>query len=126
MSVSKNYQTGLLVLRVGISSLMLFHGIPKLIRLFEGDMSFPDPLGIGAGFSFILVVIAEAICPILIILGLKARLAAIPPIIAMAVAAFLVHWKDGVEGMELALMYLIGFVAIALMGAGKYTIKQLF
>ncbi|ARV13018.1 DoxX family protein [Gilvibacter sp. SZ-19] len=126
MSVSKNYQTGLLVLRVGLSALMLTHGIPKLMNLFQGDMSFGDPLGIGSTLSFILVVFAEAICPILIILGLRTRLAAIPVIITMAVAAFIVHGDDPFSSMEKALMYLVGFTAIALMGGGKYTIKQLF
>jgi putative oxidoreductase len=126
MSVSKNYQTGLLVLRVGMSALMLTHGIPKLINLIQGDMSFGDPLGIGSTLSFILVVFAEAICPVLIILGLRTRLAAIPVIITMAVAAFIVHGNDPFSSMEKALMYLVGFTAIALMGGGKYTIKQLF
>ena len=126
MSVSKNYQTGLLVLRVGLSALMLTHGIPKLMNLFQGDMSFGDPLGIGSTLSFILVVFAEAICPILIILGLRTRLAAIPVIITMAVAAFIVHGDDPFSSMEKALMYLVGFTAIALMGGGKYTIKQVF
>ncbi|WP_435577924.1 DoxX family protein [Gilvibacter sp.] len=126
MSVSKNYQTGLLVLRVGMSALMLFHGIPKLMNLFQGDMSFGDPLGIGSTLSFILTVFAEAICPILIILGLRTRLAAIPVIITMAVAAFIVHGNDPFANMEKALLYLVGFTAIALMGGGKYTIKQLF
>ena len=126
MSVSKNYQTGLLVLRVGLSALMLTHGIPKLMNLFQGDMSFGDPLGIGSTLSFILVVFAEPICPILIILGLRTRLAAIPVIITMAVAAFIVHGDDPFSSMEKALMYLVGFTAIALMGGGKYTIKQLF
>ena len=126
MSVSKNYQTGLLVLRVGLSALMLTHGIPKLMNLFQGDMSFGDPLGIGSTLSFILVVFAEAICPILIILGLRTRLAAIPVIITMAVAAFIVHGDDPFSSMEKALIYLVGFTAIALMGGGKYTIKQLF
>ena len=126
MSVSKNYQTGLLVLRVGMSALMLFHGIPKLMNLFQGDMSFGDPLGIGSTLSFILTVLAEAICPILIILGLRTRLAAIPVIITMAVAAFIVHGNDPFSNMEKALLYLVGFTAIALMGGGKYTIKQLF
>ena len=89
-------------------------------------MSFGDPLGIGSTLSFILVVFAEAICPILIILGLRTRLAAIPVIITMAVAAFIVHGNDPFSSMEKALMYLVGFTAIALMGGGKYTIKQLF
>lgn len=126
MSVSKNYQTGLLVLRIGMSGLMLTHGIPKLMKMLEGNFDFPNPLGIGAGLSFVLVVFAEVLCPILIILGLKTRLAAIPPAITMAVAAFIVHWDDPFATKEKALLFLTGFIAIALMGGGKYTIKQLF
>lgn len=126
MSVSKNYQTGLLVLRVGLSGLMLTHGIPKLLKMLEGNFDFPNPLGIGEGLTFILAVVAEVLCPILIILGLKTRLATIPIIITMGVAAFIVHAADPIGTMEKALLYLVGFIAIALMGGGKYTIKQLF
>lgn len=126
MSVSKNYQLGLLVLRVGMSALMLTHGIPKLIKLLDGDMQFADPLGIGSGISLVLTVIAEFLCPILIILGLRTRLATIPVIITMLVAVFIVHWPDPIGDKEKALLYLIGFGTIALAGGGKYTIKQLF
>lgn len=126
MSVTKNYQFGLLILRVGMSGLMLTHGIPKLMRLFEGNMQFPNPLGIGSGLSLILTVIAEFLCPVLIILGLRTRLATIPPIIVMLVAVFIVHWTDPMADKEKALLYLTGFLTIALAGGGKYTIKQLF
>ena len=126
MSVTKNYQVGLLLLRIGMSGLMLTHGIPKLLRLLEGDMSFGDPLGIGSSLSFVLVVIAEFLCPILIILGIRTRLATIPVIITMLVALFLVHWNDPIADKEKALLYLTGFLTIALAGGGKYTIKKLF
>ncbi|MEP2935143.1 MAG: DoxX family protein [Gilvibacter sp.] len=126
MSVTKNYQVGLLLLRIGMSGLMLTHGIPKLMRMIEGDMAFGDPLGIGSGVSFVLVVIAEFLCPILIILGIRTRLATIPVIITMLVAVFLVHWNDPIADKEKALLYLTGFLTIALAGGGKYTIKQLF
>ena len=126
MSVSKNYQLGLLVLRIGMSGLMLTHGIPKLMRLFEGNMQFANPLGIGSGLSFVLTVIAEVLCPVLIILGLRTRLATIPPIIVMLVAVFIVHWADPMADKEKALLFLTGFLTIALAGGGKYTIKQLF
>ena len=117
---------GLLLLRLGFSGMMLTHGIPKLLKLFQGDMGFPDPLGIGSGFSLVLTVIGEAICPILIILGLKTKWVAIPPIITMLVAAFVVHGSDPLGKKELALLYAFGFIAIALLGAGKYTIKKIF
>ncbi len=126
MSVTKNYQLGLLVLRVGLAALMLTHGVPKFLELINGDMGFGDPLGIGAGLSKILTVFAEFVCSILIILGLRTRLATIPIIITMLVAVFIVHWEDPIGGKEKALLYLVGFVTVALAGGGKYTIKQLF
>lgn len=115
---------GKLILRVGVSALMLTHGIPKLMLLFSGNINFPDPIGIGSLFSLILAVIGEAICPMLIIIGLKTRLAAIPAAITMAVAAFIVHGGDPIAEKEMALMYLFGFVAIALLGPGSYSVDR--
>lgn len=122
--MTKNSDLGLLILRVGVSGLMLTHGIPKLMQLLEGNMEFGDPLGIGSSLSLILTVIGEALCPILIIFGIKTRLASIPPIITMLVAAFIVHASDPVATKEKALLYLFGFVAIGLMGAGRISVDK--
>ncbi|NND62543.1 MAG: DoxX family protein, partial [Flavobacteriaceae bacterium] len=111
-------------LRVGVSGLMLFHGIPKLMQLLQGDFDFPDPIGLGSAISLILTVLGEAVAPILIIIGLKTRLAAIVAAITMGVAAFVVHGGDPLKDKELALLYLVGFIAIALIGAGKFSIDR--
>jgi putative oxidoreductase len=115
---------GLLLLRLGFSGLMLTHGIPKLMNLVEGNLEFSDPLGIGAVPSLILTVIGEVVCPILIIIGYKTRLAAIPAAITMAVAAFMVHGADPIGTKEKALLYLFAFVIIALTGPGKYSVDK--
>ena len=115
---------GKLILRVGVSALILTHGIPKLMKLLSGDTDFGDPIGVGPLFSLILAVIGEAICPILIIIGLKTRLAAVPAAITMAVAAFIVHAGDPIATKEKALLFLIGFVAIALVGPGSYSVDR--
>lgn len=122
--MSKNSDLGLLVLRVGVSGLMLTHGFPKLLKLLQGDFDFADPIGLGGMISLILTVIAEAICPVLIIVGIKTRLATIPPIIAMGVAAFVVHAADPIATKEKALLYLVAFIAIGLMGAGKLSLDR--
>ena len=85
-----------------------------------------DPIGIGVLASTILVVIAEAICPMLIIIGYKTRLASIPTIITMGIAAFIVHGAKGLayEQKELALLFLFAFVAIALLGPGKHSVDK--
>ena len=122
--MSKNTDLGLLILRVGVSGLMLTHGLPKLLNLLQGNFEFSDPIGLGSTISFILIVIAEAICPVLILVGIKTRIATIPPIIAMAVAAFMVHGADPIATKEKALLYLIGFLSIGLMGAGKLSLDR--
>ena len=122
--MTSTYHIGLLILRLGFSGLMLTHGIPKLMNLVQGNMDFADPIGIGNNLSFILTVIAEAICPLLIIVGFKTRIAAIPVIITMAVGAFIVHAADPIETKEKALLYLFAFLVIALIGAGKYSVDR--
>jgi putative oxidoreductase len=124
MANSTRYNIGLLVLRVGVSALMLTHGIPKLIKLVTGDLSFGDPIGLGETTSLILTVIGEAICPMLIIIGFKTRWAAIPTVITMLVAAFVVHASDPINVKEKALLFLIAFLVIALLGAGKYSVDK--
>jgi putative oxidoreductase len=124
MNNSNCHNLGLLLLRVGFSGMMLTHGIPKLLKLISGDLAFGDPIGIGEPASLVLAVLGEVVFPILIIIGFKTRLAAIPVIITMAVAAFIVHGTDPLAAKEMSLLYLFAFVAIALLGAGKYSVDK--
>ena len=115
----------LLILRVVPSAAMLTHGLPKLEKLLAGSTTFADPLGIGSTPSLLLAVIGEVLAPVLLILGLKTRLSAIPAAITMAIAAFVVHGKDAFSKQELALLYLVCFVALLLAGGGQYSIDGL-
>lgn len=124
MNTSTNYNLGLLLLRLGFGGMMLTHGIPKMMKMLSGDFSFGDPIGIGEPASLVLAVLGEVVFPILVIIGFKTRLSAIPVIITMAVAAFIVHAADPLGTKEMALLYLIGFIAIAVLGAGKYSVDR--
>ncbi|MDG2372205.1 MAG: DoxX family protein [Flavobacteriaceae bacterium] len=115
---------GKLVLRVFFSLLMLTHGWGKLNRLFADEVEFGDPLGIGSVPTLILAVFAEFIAPILIIVGFKTRWISLLPIATMTVAVLIVHASDPFKRQELPLLYLTGFVAIALIGPGKYSIDK--
>lgn len=70
---------------------MLTHGIPKLLKIIEGNIEFGDPIGLGTETSLFLAVFAEFFCALMILLGFATRLAALPLIINMFVAAFVVH-----------------------------------
>lgn len=120
----KNYLSrqsiGLLVLRVGFSALMIIeHGWGKMMGFSHISPNFPDPLGVGSALSLGLAVAGELFFPVCVALGIYTRLAAIPVVVTMAVAAFIVHAGDSLGDRESALIYGIAFAAIALLGPGK-------
>ncbi|RIJ48714.1 DoxX family protein [Maribellus luteus] len=115
----------LLILRVGTGAFMLTHGYPKLQRLLSGEFQFADPFGLGPGISLGLTVFAEFFCSILLILGLGTRLATIPLIVTMSVAAFIAHGADPFARKEMALLYLLSFVVLLFSGPGKISADQL-
>lgn len=117
---------GLVFLRLGLGVFMLaLHGWGKLTRLANGNMAFADPLGIGQGTSLVLATFAEFACSILLVLGLFTRLACVPLIVTMAVAAFMVHGGDPWAKKELAYLYLSGYLALIFMGPGKFSVDAL-
>lgn len=113
------------LLRIGAAALLMTHGIPKLMRVLEGNFSFGDPIGIGPTASLLLVTFAEAICSIFVILGLFTRAALVPMIITMGVAVFIAHADDPFGRKELPLFFLITFITLFLTGPGKYSIDKI-
>ncbi|WP_339610056.1 DoxX family protein [uncultured Planktosalinus sp.] len=123
----KNTDIALFLLRIGVGGLMLTHGIPKLINLFDSNpIRFGDPIGIGMEASLALTVFSEVICSIMIIIGLGTRLAAIPLFFTMGVAFFIVHGADPFKNKELALFFMIVYLVLFLTGSGKYSLDQYF
>ena len=134
---------GLLILRLGIGGFLITHGWGKLQMLLAGGAEkFGDPIGLGSTVSLALVTTSEFLCALLIILGLATRLAAIPVVISMAVAAFVFHAGDpwtmeaaanaffsGASktwfAKEPALLYLVPFLSLVFTGAGKLSIDGL-
>jgi putative oxidoreductase len=122
---------GLLFLRLGVGLIMLLgHGWGKAQMVFSGASEFPDPLGIGAVPSLYLVAFAEFVCAGLIVIGFMTRLATIPLVVTMLVAAFVAHADDpwfmanavaGEGSKELALLFLAGFAALVFTGPGRYS-----
>jgi len=115
---------GLALLRIVPSAMMLSHGLPKFQKMIGGNFEFADPIGLGPAPSLFLAMIGEFICPILIIIGFKTRIMAIPPAITMLVAAFMIHINDPFGTKEKALIYLVIFLVIILLGPGKYSIDR--
>ena len=126
--MNKQNNLGLLLIRVTIACLMLFHGAAKLkgvdpIKGMLAGQGLPELLAYG-------VYITEIIAPILIIIGFRARLASLAFFMGMLVILFLKHIDNvfvltstgGVKA-ELVLMYTIISLALFFTGAGKYAVS---
>jgi putative oxidoreductase len=118
---------GLLVLRLGLGALLLFHGVYKVTH---GVAWIAGPLS-GAGLPAWLqygVYVGEVLAPVLVILGLWTRPAALVIAIDMFMAIFLARRGDvakvnpagGGWAIELEMMYLVAALALALAGGGRY------
>ncbi len=117
-----------LLLRITLSVLMLFHGFYKLGHGIEPirNMLISDGL---PGVIAYGVYIGEVIAPIMIILGIFTRPAALIVVINMLIAILMTGLSklttvtnQGAFGLELELFYLIGFLCIALLGSGRFSI----
>lgn len=120
------FSLALLILRVVASAYMLTHGWAKLTGFSDMSAQFPDPIGVGSTLSLALIIGAEFFASLFIILGLFTRLAAVPIVIAMSVAAFVIHSANPFNVKELALLYLVVYIFILMAGAGRYSLDYLF
>ena len=121
---SNKKDLALLILRLTFGGLMLInHGWGKMQKILAGgEIEFADPFGIGAATSLYLTVFAEVICAALIIIGFFTRWATLPLIFTMLVAIFVIHWSDPFGDKEMAILYLMPYIALYLMGAGRYSV----
>lgn len=111
---------GLLWLRVGAALLIwTFHMRPKL-RDFEHELtSFPDPLGVGHGPSFILALLSEGVCSLVVALGLMARAASLPIVFTMSMVILLSVRGFAGADVQSALLYALPYSVILLVGPGR-------
>ena len=114
---SNGSDIALLLLRIFVGIMMLTHGVAKIENFSALKANFPDPVGLGAGFSLLLITCAEV--------GLVTRLAVIPLIVGMCVAAFLTFPGFTMAASELALLYLSIYITLLIAGPGEYSLDEL-
>ena len=119
---------GKLVLRISVGVLMLLHGIAKIIDGPDAILGLVAKSGLPSAFGY-LVYVGEVVAPVLIIIGLWTRPAALVVVINMIVAVGLVHMgqltqlgKTGGWALELQGLFLFGALAVALLGAGRFSL----
>lgn len=119
-----------LILRLSVGIMILFHGVDKIINGISGvkhlttDAGLPEFLAYG-------VYVGEIVVPILIILGLYARIASLVLAFNMLFAIFLAYGgslfvlgKHGAPLIELPFLYLVMSILIFLLGSGKYAVNS--
>ena len=118
---------GITFLRITLPLLMIInHGLPKLLSYSKKAAYFPDPLHLSSPISLALVIFAEFFCSILVTAGLFTRLACMPLIITMAVAAFIFHADDPFAKKEMALIFLFVFTTLFFTGSKTWALGNRF
>lgn len=126
----KRINIGLLILRISLGGLMLFHGVSKLMNGIDGIKGMLAGMGMPQWLAYG-VHLGETIAPILIILGFRTRLAAVFFSLVMLVAFGMAHASNffaigpsGGWAHELVTLYLLGGIALAFTGAGQYAVSK--
>ncbi|CAP42822.1 DoxX family protein [Bordetella petrii] len=124
----KSDDTGKLILRLSLGILVLMHGLAKLSGGVGGIAGMLSGHGL-PGFLAYGAYVGEVVGPLLVILGLYSRLGALFIVINMIVAILLAHMgqlssltQQGGWALELQGMYLFGALAVAFMGAGRFSL----
>lgn len=120
---------GKLLLRLTVGILMLLHGIAKVIGGPAFVVGLVEKMGMPGFFGYA-VYLGEVIAPLLLILGLWTRIAALIVAGNMVVAIALVHLGElfsrnqgGGWALELQGMFLFTAIAVALIGPGRFSIN---
>jgi putative oxidoreductase len=126
--LDKYRDTGLLILRIGIGCMFIYHGFPKIFggpQMWEkvGLAAMPG-LGIRFAPEFwgFMAGLSEMGGGILIILGLFFRLACIFPLLVMAVATHMQLTTNGMLAASQPIEDGILFLSLIFIGPGKYSL----
>ncbi|RZL56288.1 MAG: DoxX family protein [Variovorax sp.] len=126
--MTRNDDAGKLILRLAVGILILLHGISKLSTGIGGIAGMLTSHGLPAGVAY-LVYVGEILAPVLMIIGVLTRPAAVVVVINMLFALFLAHssqfftlGKTGGWSLELQGMFLFGALAVAFLGAGRFSV----
>ena len=130
-SSSTQADLGKLLLRLGLGSIVMFHGVFKLTH---GVDWIKGPLaGFGLpGFLAYGTYVAELFAPILVVIGLWTRAAALVIALDMLMAfvlvlranLFTVNAMGGGWAVELEALILITALAVVCLGAGRYAFPR--
>lgn len=119
---------GKFILRVTLAVIILFHGVAKIFNGIGFITGMVAKVGLPPALGY-LVYVGEVAAPLLMLLGIWTRPAALIVAINMVVAIWLVHAgeifslnKNGGWALELQGILLASALAVAFIGAGRYSV----
>jgi len=117
---------GLLIIRVWFGLVMAFaHGWGKMFGDSTKFVGFLDKQGFPAPeVMAVFAGLAEFVAAIFIAIGLLTRASAVPLIVTMLIAAFVVHGDHAWRKQEFPLMYAFAFLALLISGPGRYSVDH--
>ena len=116
---SSTEDAGKLVLRLTLGLLILLHGVAKITGGIDFVTGALAKAGVPEGVGY-LVYVGELVAPLFVILGAWTRPAAL--VLRAHTRQVFALAKTGGYALELQAMYLFGAIAIALLGAGRYSL----
>lgn len=121
--LERNHHLGLLILRLFVGGLMLFHGIAKVEHGIDFIKETVGPLAYGVYFG-------ELLAPLAIVLGYRTRLAALIFAINCIAAIAIAHSTEvlrlneyGGYALELLMLYIVGAVSLFFSGGGAFAVS---
>lgn len=114
-----NPNLGILLIRIAVASIFIFHGVQKLTHM-DMTVGFFSMMGIPVLFAY-LVPIIETLGGIMILLGLWTGVAGTLLSVVMVFAILLVKRKMGWQAMEIDVLLLASVLGIVFSGPGKHS-----
>ena len=128
--MKKNFDMGVLVLRLSLGILLILHGYAKIQKGTGPIEGLLEKNGLPGMLAY-LVFVGEIIAPLMLIFGYRTKIGALLVMATMLVAVFLTALgkvasltETGAWALELPALFFTGSLALLLMGGGKYAISH--
>jgi len=132
MTKKQNFWTdsdvGILILRITVGGLILFHGIHKIQAGIDEQMQLLAANGIPT-FLMYLVYVTEIVAPVLLILGILTRLSAASIVATLVVILYVAPFPltaigpHGEWTIEIQMFYLLIPLALFFIGPGRLSVR---
>lgn len=120
------FSSGMLFLRIAASiEIAVVHGFKKIGVGVAAAEQIPNPLHLPEFFNNAFATSANIVFPFFVLIGLFTRLATLPTLAVTLTGYFVVHWNDSLLQKDTPFIYSVIFLAILILGPGKYSIDNI-